>query len=305
MRKMLEGYFNKLDEEIWAPFKNKTELIGGKIALHGSKFPKTDKIKLAIIGNGYPANEFRKAFYNLSWRFDGLPVADLGDLVDTRNEKEKHFALSEALAELQEQGIIAMVIGGEPGNIYAQYKSFKNSKEQVEIVQVCPGIDLEEGSPMRQILVEKPSNLFNIDFIATQAYHISQKTSTLLDKMYFENHRLGELRADIGETEPLLRSAHILMFDMNSVRVSDAPGTRLASPNGLYAEEAAAIGRYAGISNKLSSALFYGLELSLNRSSHFQKLRRSRRCDLLYGDRDCPCAFLSVRRAGRSDLMPL
>jgi hypothetical protein len=33
----------------------------------------------------------------------------------------------------------------------------------------------------------------------------------------------------------------------------------LQSPNGLYAEEAAKLARYAGVSNTLSSAYFYGL----------------------------------------------
>jgi hypothetical protein len=49
------------------------------------------------------------------------------------------------------------------------------------------------------------------------------------------------------------------MFDLKSVRQSDAPDINNFSPNGLYAEEAVKIARYAGLSNTLNSASFYGL----------------------------------------------
>jgi formiminoglutamase len=257
---MLEGFFEPVAEAIWAPFRENELLVGGRIAVHGGKFPKLKKTRVAIIGIGAEANAFRKEFYNLQWRFEKMEVADLGNLVAAKNEKDRQFALSEAMGELLEAGIIVLIVGQNPAYIYGQYKGYRQTGEQVEIVKISPDIDLEEGSPLRQLLVEKPSYLFNIDFIGTQAYYVSAQTSAVLDKMYFENHRLGEVRNNIEETEPILRSAHMMMFDMNAVRASDAPGTRLHSPNGLYAEEAVRIARYAGISNKLSSAYFYGLD---------------------------------------------
>ena len=39
---------------------------------------------------------------------------------------------------------------------------------------------------------------------------------------------------------------------MASIRHSDAPGTRLPSANGLYAEEACQLARFAGLSDKLT-----------------------------------------------------
>lgn len=257
---MLDQFFTPVREDIWAPFREKDELVGGKLHIHGLTFPKLKTTKLVFIGTGYPADEWRKQFYNLSWRFGDLEVADLGNLVETSNEKERQFALSEAISELLASGMLVLIIGHEPAYIYGHYKGYRFTKEPVEVVKVSPNIDLEEGSPLRQLLVEKPSYLFNIDFLGTQSYYISNQTAAVLEKMYFENHRLGELRTNIEESEPILRSAHLLMFDMNAIRSADAPGTKLDSPNGLYAEEAARIARYAGISNKLTSAYFYGLD---------------------------------------------
>lgn len=257
---MPEGFFEAVKEEIWAPFREQTDVLGGKIAVHSGKFPKLNGVSIAIVGVSSQADRTRNELYKLNWRFENLKVADLGNLKAGRNEKDRQYALSEALGELLDLGIIAVIIGDGPAYLYGQYKGYRQNPEPVEIVKVSPNIDLEEGAPLRQILVEKPNYLFNIDFMATQAYYVSEQTAAVLDKMYFENHRLGELRNNIAETEPILRSAHMLMFDMNAVRASDAPGTALKSPNGLYAEEAARIARYAGISNKLSSAQFFGID---------------------------------------------
>lgn len=256
---MLDHFFTPVPEGIWAPFRGNDQVVGGRIQVHGLSFPSLKKSQVVIVGAGYPANEWRREFYRLFWRFDDLAVTDLGNLVDVESETERQFALSEAVSELTAAGQIVIIIGHERSLIYGHYKGYRHSKEQVEVVKVSPDIDLEEGSALRQVLVEKPSYLFNVDFLATQSYYISNQTSDVLEKMYFENHRLGEVRANIEECEPILRSAHMMMFDMNAIRSADCPGTLLDSPNGLYAEEAARIARYAGISNKLTSAVFYGL----------------------------------------------
>jgi hypothetical protein len=63
--------------------------------------------------------------------------------------------------------------------------------------------------------------------------------------------RLGDVRKSIHLTEPLLRDSEVAVFDISSVRQSDAPGTVSASPNGFYGEEICLIARYAGISDNL------------------------------------------------------
>lgn len=260
---MLDAFFTPLDESVWAPYRERKQTMGGRLLVNGKSFPKLKKAKLVLIGGGDGADEFRSSFYGLSWRFGDLVMADLGNLVHAVDEKQRQFAMSEAVGELLGMGLKVVIVGGVNEQMFGHYKAYRQYDAPVEIVQVASGIDMEEGTPLRSILVEKPSNLFNIDFLATQAYYISEGTSALLEKMYFENHRLGEVRDAIEETEPILRSAHMLQFDMNAIRKCDAPASFLGSPNGLYAEEAARICRYAGVSNQLTSALFYGLNGAL------------------------------------------
>ena len=169
---MLDAFFTSIDESVWAPHRDRKETVGGKLLVHGKSFPKLKKTKLALIGNGPEADAFRKSFYRLQWRFGDLVMADLGNLVETEDETQRQFALSEAMGELLGMGIHVVVVGGRAGLMYGHYKAYRQHDTPVEIVQVAPGIDMEEGTPLRSILVEKPSNLFNIDFLGTQAYFI-------------------------------------------------------------------------------------------------------------------------------------
>jgi len=258
-KNMLDSFFTPIPEEIGHPTKGKKQLIGGKIKSYVHTFPSLKNVKVAIIGIDSTANNVRKAFYQLSWRFENMEIIDLGNLVSTGDPKQQEFALSESLAELISANIITVLMGGENPYLFGQFNAYRNLSDSIEIVNVCSGMNLETGSELHKIISQKPSNLFNIDFVGTQAYNISSNTSKLLEQNYFENHRLGNIRANIEEVEPLLRSAHALMFDLKSVRQSDAPDINNFSPNGLYAEEAVKIARYAGLSNTLNSASFYGL----------------------------------------------
>ena len=64
--------------------------------------------------------------------------------------------------------------------------------------------------------------------------------------------RLGTLRSNLVVAEPFLRDAHLVSMDISAVKQSEAPGTRFSSPNGLLAEEACQLARYAGLSEQVS-----------------------------------------------------
>ncbi|HRD41039.1 MAG TPA: arginase family protein, partial [Bacteroidia bacterium] len=67
----------------------------------------------------------------------------------------------------------------------------------------------------------------------------------------------GQIRDKIEEAEPIIRQADMISFDITSIKHADAPANPNASPNGLYAEEACQIMRYAGMSDKLTSVGIY------------------------------------------------
>ena len=86
---MIDAFFTPIPENLWAPMKGKNQYIGGKIKLYSTAFPKLKKTQIAIIGLGESSDVFRKHFYDLTWRFGNLEIADLGNLVETKDEKQK------------------------------------------------------------------------------------------------------------------------------------------------------------------------------------------------------------------------
>lgn len=213
-----------------------------------------------LVGTGPTANRVRSRLYSLQWRFEDLKLADLGNLSEQIPENEKGFALSELVAEILEKNCTLVIIGMEEQNAFDIYHGFRNYPESIEMVNVSDKINLEEDTVWQKILTHKPANLFNLDFMATQGYNVSRNTQLILDRLYFENHRLGTIREQLYTCEPVLRSAHTMLFDLAALRCTDAPACGHHSPNGLYSEEAAGIMRYAGISNKLRVIGIYGGE---------------------------------------------
>jgi hypothetical protein len=90
-----------------------------------------------------------------------------------------------------------------------------------------------------------------------QVYFTSQDSLRVMDKLYFDVHRLGELSGNIAVAEPVIRNANMISFDMSAIRSSDALGNANAGPNGFNGAEACQIARYAGFNDKLSSIGFY------------------------------------------------
>ena len=81
-----------------------------------------------------------------------------------------------------------------------------------------------------------------------------------MEKLFFDHVRLGSLRGNIKEAEPIVRNADLLSFDVCAITSSDAPGAADAQPFGLSGEEACQICRFAGMNEKLSSIGIYGYQ---------------------------------------------
>jgi hypothetical protein len=134
----------------------------------------------------------------------------------------------------------------------------------VNIASIDNRFDIGEMDPklnsrnyLHYIVMDKPNNLFNYSNIGFQTFFNSQEEIDLMDKLYFEAFRLGEVAHDLTAVEPILRDADIVSIDLGSVRMSDAPANNNAVPNGFYGDQICAISRYAGISSKVTSFGIY------------------------------------------------
>ena len=250
------------------------QALGRKLRIYSSQkgFPELEGVKMAIIGvleNRNDVNyigeeiqlsEIRKCLYNLfpgNWH---ETIADLGDIQKGETVTDTYFAVKNVISQLVEKRIIPIIIGGSQDITYACYRAYDNLAPMVNIVNVDNSFDLGDSSkPIKnnsflgKIILEQPYNLFNYSTIGYQTYFNSQEEIDLMDKLYFEAYRLGEVANNVSFVEPVLRDANIVSLDLHSVKSSEVSTKQQYSPNGLDGKEICAIARYAGISNKVSS----------------------------------------------------
>ena len=94
---------------------------------------------------------------------------------------------------------------------------------------------------------------FNYSTVGYQTYFNSQDEIELMERLFFEAYRLGEVTSDISLMEPIFRSANLVGMDLGAIDSSSMNSSIFNSPNGFNGREICALSRYAGISDKVSS----------------------------------------------------
>jgi len=250
------------------------QALGRKLKIHSEQYgiPDLEGVSVAIIGvlenrndinyigEEFQLNEVRKSFYSLfpgSWN---TTIADLGDINRGEAVEDTYFALKTTISILIQKKIIPIILGGSQDLTYAMYRAYDNIMPMVNIVNVDSRFDLGDSSkPIKntsfvgKVILDQPYNLFNYATIGYQTYFNSQEEIDLMEQLYFESYRLGDVSKNITIVEPVMRDANIVSIDLGAVKASEVSLKQRLSPNGLDGKEICAVARYAGISNKVSS----------------------------------------------------
>jgi len=257
--------------------------LGKQIQVHAQNvFPDLAKVKIALVGvledrrgvetaNRFQYNHIRREFYKLYSGNWTETIADLGDIYPGDTVDDTYFLLKSVTEELLNRSIIPIILGGSQDLTYAQYRAYDDFGQMVNLVNIDAQFDLGDTeqklcnkSYVGKMVVNEPYNLFNYSNLGYQTYFNAQEEINLIEKLFFEAYRLGEITSDITLAEPVLRDADFVTLDVNSVAFG---GVSPAMPNGFSGKEICALARYAGISDKVSSFGVYeiqNLELSKN-----------------------------------------
>ena len=240
-------------------------------------FPDLENIDIAIIGVGEDRasynkgcknapNNIRNYFYGLFSHWNNVKIADLGNIIPGHRVDDTYFALKEVISELLKNNVVALIIGGSQDLTYANYLAYENIGRIINIAAVDPVFDLghdehelNNNSYLSHIILHQPNFLFNYTNIGYQTYFVDQDSLVLMKNLYFDANRLGNIRADLEEAEPMVRNADILTIDISAIKRADAPASPISMPNGFNGEEMCRICRYAGMSDKLTSIGLYEL----------------------------------------------
>ncbi|MER3463535.1 MAG: arginase [Chitinophagaceae bacterium] len=248
--------------------------IGSVIKLYEEEFPDIEGANIVLVGcneqrgaglmtEGTAADAIRSEFYNLYYWHPDIKLADVGNIRSGKNIGDTHTALKVVLKELMEAGKMVVILGGSHDLTLAQYHAFAAKKQLIDAAGVDAIVDINIDSPFRadnylmEILTAEPNYMRHYNHLAFQSYFIHPRMLETMDKLRFDCFRVGHVKENIEEMEPVLRNCHILSFDISAIAHAFAPANT-ASPNGLNGEEACVLMQYAGLSSHMRSIGIYG-----------------------------------------------
>lgn len=255
------------------------QVVGKNIGIHTveSGLPELKGLEIAIIGLSeqrnsffanplYDVNQFRRAFYELYPGNWNIKIADLGDLSNGAKIKDTYFAIKEIGCHLKQMNIIPVFIGGSHDLIFPLYQVFQEFKQLVNMVSVDRSFDFSQEdelisgrSYMSNIIMEKPNVLNNYTNLGFQNYYCAIEEKDLMDKLYFEGIRLGQVLDNTQLVEPVFRDADIVGFDMKCLSWEAIADPLKGQPNGIDSRSICALSRYAGISDRVGFIGLYEL----------------------------------------------
>lgn len=289
----LEDFLSPVSQELFTDAEYAANMFGKTFQIYSdsSTFPNLKKTQIAIVGVNEDRNsvinfgcaeapdQVRRFLYRLFKGNYAVNVSDLGNIKAGFEIEDTYFALKTVVHELLKKNIVTIVIGGSEDLNFPVYQAFENVEPTINIAGVDSEIDLGEPeeelnskSWLGKIILQHPNHLFNYSIAGYQTYLVNPDRIQLMDKLFFDTHRLGVVRNNLENAEPVLRNADLVSFDISSVKFTDAPGTASSSPNGFYSDEICQLARYAGMSDKLSVAGFYEVNPKLDRRGQTSSL---------------------------------
>lgn len=251
--------------------------IGKHIIINDGEIPNVDHVDIVLLGVGESRGSgafddyndapdiIRKQFFRLHYWHKDVVMADIGNVKNGASLKDSYAAISTVLKELLSRNKTVILLGGSHDITLPQYFAYKKMEQQVEVTCIDAIIDLKGESGLRSenFLLEMLTGDINMvkhyNHVAFQSYLVHPGMLETMDKLRFDCFRVGKVKENLVEMEPVLRNTHLLSFDISAIKNSDAPANN-CSPNGLTGEEACGLSRYAGMSNNLSSFGIYGYQ---------------------------------------------
>ncbi|NAY92156.1 arginase [Muricauda sp. JGD-17] len=246
-------------------FANATVAIFGVLESRNAFEKKTEKLDV---------DEIRIQLYRLMMGNWNSTIIDIGDVEEGNTVEDTYFVVKEIVAGLLEENIIPIIIGYTQDITFPTYRAFDNIKEMVNLTSIDSRFDFGEDeeltsshSYMSRIITDKPNNLFNFSNIGYQSYFNAQEEMDLMERLFFDAYRLGDIAANIELAEPVLRSSDIVSLDLRAIRASEMGLSKNFSPNGFTGREICTIARYAGLSDRVS---LFGIYEGENSNQAFQ-----------------------------------
>lgn len=251
--------------------------IAKHILLNEGDIPNVESADIVLVGVGESRGSgifdagndapdiIRKQFYQLHYWHNDIILADIGNIKTGNTLNDSYSAITRVLTELLRMNKTVVLLGGSHDITLPQYFAYRKLQKVIEATCVDATIDLRGESSLRsenfllEMLTSEPNLVKHYNHIGFQSYLVHPRMLEIMDKLRFDCFRVGKIKENIEEMEPVLRNTNLLSFDINAIKNADAPANE-CSPNGFTGEEACILTRYAGMSTNITSFGLYGYQ---------------------------------------------
>lgn len=249
--------------------------IGRIISVFENELPDIKEADIVLLGcneergNGIKNNiehapdAIRRQFYQLYYWHDDFKLADFGNIKQGAVLGDTYAGLKTVISELIEYKKTVIILGGSHDLTLAQYYAYADNKKIIEAACVDAKVDLSIEMPqpsekfLMELLTGEPNYIRNYNHIGFQSYFVHPQILETMDKLRFDCYRLGNVKDNIEEMEPVIRNCHLFSFDISAISHAFAPAN-LITPNGFDGEQACMLLRYAGLSPNINTIGIYG-----------------------------------------------
>ncbi len=224
----------------------------------GSMLRNTDNESLLLL---------RRELYKLYFWHNQLVLADLGDIALGATLQDTYAALRTVIGELLRLGKTVIILGASHDLTLAQYQAHTAGRQSIDACCVDALLDIDIEEPLRrdnflmEMLTGEPNFIRQYNHIGFQSYYVHPRMLETMDKLRFDCFRVGKVKEQIEEMEPVIRNTALFSFDLSAIAHAYCAAGAV-SPNGLTGEEACTLMKYAGMSPQLGSAGIYGYDSS-------------------------------------------
>ncbi len=220
-------------------------------------------VYLLSIDGDVNGDVIREKLYALNRISATARVFDLGRLKRGRTTKDLYTALQEVSAfSVSQHGLLILLSADRnmESAVLSSYGGYDFNFVRIDSkLRLNSSVELQDSEGCMYALIQRFKNIFSLSYIGFQNYFSDYKELAYLGAQNTSMLRLGSLRDDMMQAEPLLRDAHCVSFDVEAMRSTDFPAQQLVNANGLRAEEACALAKYIGVGTEVRTVGLYGM----------------------------------------------
>lgn len=257
--------------------------IGSNIDIYENNFPSVDA-DIVIVGCGEArgtgafqhsnesADAVRRELYKLYQWHKEVKIADAGNIKPGATLQDSYAALKTVVSELIHHCKKVVIIGGSHDLTLAQYNVYALQQKVIEATCVDALIDLNMESALpcdnflMKMLTGEPNYVRHYNHIGFQSYFVHPDMLETIDKLRFDCYRVGRVKENVEEMEPVIRNAQLFSFDISAIQNAHAPANKV-TPNGFTGEEVCTLMQYAGMSANVNTIGIYGYKYEEDRHS--------------------------------------